>query len=101
MDLDNDQPALKDQIDKMTHIIRIIRDQIEFTRFYQKVGTTDPVWQNPEEVFEANIKKFYETSIEFTATPSKIEINADPLFEKVIYNLIDNSIRHGEHVYSH
>ena len=29
---------------------------------------------------------------------SGLEIFADPLIEKVFYNLIENSLRHGEHV---
>ena len=30
--------------------------------------------------------------------PENVQIFADPLIEKVIYNLIDNSLRYGEHL---
>ncbi len=41
---------------------------------------------------------FSGAGISFLAIPSEIYVFADPLFEKVIYNLIDNSIRDGMHV---
>jgi hypothetical protein len=34
----------------------------------------------------------------FTQDVGTFEIYADPLLEKVFYNLIDNALRHGEHV---
>jgi signal transduction histidine kinase len=38
------------------------------------------------------------TNIFVTLPDESYEIYADPMFEKVLYNLIDNSIRHGEKV---
>jgi signal transduction histidine kinase len=36
--------------------------------------------------------------IRFTVNLSPVEVYADPLLEKVFYNLIENSLRHGERV---
>jgi PAS domain S-box-containing protein len=37
---------------------RMIRDQIEFTREYQKIGEKAPEWQNPGELLKIVIRKF-------------------------------------------
>jgi PAS domain S-box-containing protein len=98
--LDYDDQPLKRQVDKMVYIVRIIRDQIDFTKIYQKIGATEPVWLNPSVIFKEQAEKFMDTPVHMNQTDSPIEISVDPLFEKVIYNLIDNSIRHGEKITS-
>ncbi len=35
-------------------------------------------------------------AIHITDETGTLQIFADPLFEKVLYNLVDNTIRHGE-----
>ena len=98
MTLEYDDPEMKEKINKLLRIINVIQGQIDFTREYQKIGTIEPEWLNPIDLFKKQQEFFVENPIEFTATPSDMEIYADPLFNKVIYNLIDNSIRHGETV---
>ena len=65
---------------------------------YQDVGLHEPVWQNPGEVFRRSARSFADRNIRISADDSDYEILADPLLERAFYNLIDNSIRHGEHV---
>ncbi len=72
-----------------------IEHQITFTKIYQELGAAAPVWQN----VNANIQKVVaglpmrEVRVEVGCT--NLEIFADPLFEKVFYNLIDNALHYG------
>jgi signal transduction histidine kinase len=75
-----------------------IRSQILFTRDYQNIGVHSPQWQNIEEIVSLAMASIDLRQVLVRITLPPVEIYADPLLEKVYYNLIDNSIRHGERV---
>ena len=49
-------------------------------------------WKGPPEVSCSTERFLEDTEI------AGIEVYADPMLEKVFFNLLDNSIRHGQHV---
>jgi signal transduction histidine kinase len=71
---------------------------IEFTSDYQDVGLHEPLWQNPFEAFKNASSAFQNEGITFISNDIPIWIFSDPLLERVFYNCIDNSLRHGEKV---
>ncbi len=75
-----------------------IRSQILFTRDYQNIGVNSPQWHNVPETVSLALASIDLHSILVDVRIPPVEIYADPLLEKVFYNLIDNSIRHGERV---
>jgi PAS domain S-box-containing protein len=75
-----------------------IRKQIMFTRDYQNIGDQTPLWHNMPETLSRALATLDLHNIRINAGLPPIEIYADPMFEKVFYNLIENSIRHGEHL---
>jgi PAS domain S-box-containing protein len=88
----------KGYFDRLMGIAKIIEDQITFTKFYQEFGVRTPVWQHVKDIALAAARTGGFDSIRFTIEDIPFEIFADPLFEKVFFNLYDNSIRHGKHV---
>ncbi len=77
-------------------LTRIIQRQIEFTREYQEVGVHLPLWQNVQKVIDKVLQNFEKTDLHFSINSEDMEIYADPLLEKVFYNLVDNAKRYGE-----
>jgi PAS domain S-box-containing protein len=75
-----------------------IEELLRFTSDYQDLGQNEPVWQNPAVAFKKACASFSESGIIFSANIMDMEIYTDPLLDRVFYNLIDNSIRHGTHV---
>ncbi|MGB7787474.1 ATP-binding protein [Methanoregula sp.] len=75
-----------------------IRNQILFTRDYQNIGVHSPQWQNIAEIISLAMASndLHQVLVSIKIPP--LEVYADPLLEKVFYNLIENSIRHGERV---
>ena len=72
-----------------------IRNMIKFTKDYQDIGLYRPQWQ-----YLKNIVSLLATSVDFGDVIlrnelGRLEIYADPLFEKVVYSLLENAIRHG------
>ena len=85
-----------------TEIIRIfstainsINEQIEFTRVYQDLGVQSPVWQSLSTLIKKASKIGIPDYISISESLHGIEVYSDPLLERVFYNLIDNSMRHG------
>jgi len=77
-----------------------IENLISFTKIYEELGSTEPQWYNIADAFrEAACSEEFVT-LRILADTCDVEIYADPLFSKVIYNLIENAVRHGEHTSS-
>ncbi|MDD1686379.1 response regulator [Methanoregula sp.] len=81
-----------------TDIVATINRHVEFMRDYQEIGIQSPIWLNPAVSIRQVVAAYSCPGITIQVADPGWEIFTDPLFEKVIYNLIDNAIRHGEHV---
>lgn len=82
-------------IEKIAPIITVVRQQVEFTRVYQNLGTKEPEWQK---VGAALSQALIPKSVRLTNELGDLEIFGDLMLERVFHNLIDNSLRHGEKV---
>ncbi len=72
-----------------------INGQIEFTKEYEHPGMKEPRWQNINTLFRHAALQFLMFDISLDMPTDEYEISADPLIEKVFYNLLDNALRHG------
>jgi len=72
-----------------------IEHQITFTRHYQNMGVKDPVWQYVPASIEQAKTALPMQEIRLVYDGLEYEVFADPLFEKVFYNLIDNALKYG------
>jgi PAS domain S-box-containing protein len=88
-------PTLGNYFGKMESAIKAIQTQIEFTRVYHDLGTREPQWEELDNVLP---KSHVPPGVLLNADIAGIEVYADPMLEKVFFNLLDNSIRHGQHV---
>ena len=85
-------------IKKISGAVDTIKRQISFTGYYKDLGEHAPDWFDVGNLVDkvSNTSSFGE--IEHKNNIKNVEIFADPLFEKVIYNLIDNAIKHGNKI---
>ena len=74
-----------------------IQQQINFTKDYQDMGVESPGWYDVGKIVEKTGRAAF-VDLAFTNELTGYEIYADPLFEKVIYTLFDNAVRHGKKV---
>jgi len=88
-------PAPLEYLGRIESATQEIRSQIEFTRVYQDLGSQEPQWQ----VLDAVLSRLHiPASVMLNAEVRGIEVFADPMLEKVFFNLLDNSVRHGQRV---
>ena len=91
-----DKPeTLSGYIKKEQQAANAIENQITFTRDYQELGVAAPAWQNVNASIQKALAILPVQKIRVDVDRTDLEIFADPLFEKVFYNLIDNALRYG------
>lgn len=88
---ENAQAYLK----KIQGIADVIEEQITFTKDYETMGVRSPEWQDVAASVSRSVLALPMRDIRMDITMRTIEVFADPLFEKVFYNLIDNALRYG------
>jgi PAS domain S-box-containing protein len=93
-------PAQCEHIDREIETIQALQRQVEFTRYYQDIGVRAPEWQDIETVFKRAVSQIQREGIAVSVDAGGYQVYADPLIEKVFYNMVENSLRHGEHVTS-
>jgi PAS domain S-box-containing protein len=101
LELFNDKPSEPQHsmyLSKLKTAVKMIAENIEFTKLYQDLGVVEPKWQNVTDLFyrvcvHIDIKK-----IRFESPSDGLEIFADPLLERVFYNIVENAVEHGDRV---
>ncbi|HZK29850.1 MAG TPA: PAS domain S-box protein [Methanoregula sp.] len=88
-------PAIAGFLTKLDSAAIAIREQIEFTRIYQDLGSHEPRWHKLDMVISS---LEVPPNISLRQSLDHIEIYADPILEKVFYNFLDNSVMHGKKV---
>ena len=95
---DDLSPETKKHLEKAMDFSRNIERQIAFTRDYEDIGVKSPEWQNVEEIINRVIPFLDMGSIRIQADVQGLFVYADPLLEKVFFNLLDNARRYGEKI---
>jgi len=90
-----DNKTLSDFLAKEEKAANTIEHQIKFTKDYQELGVAAPKWQNVNASIHKVIAGLPMRDVHVEPDPADPEVYADPLFEKVFYNLIDNALRYG------
>jgi len=93
---DGDREKTAEYLAKEEQIATAIEQQLDFSRAYEDLGAAHPDFQD----LAACIGQAEEgldltgTRVTLLGNP-RVEIFADPLFQKVFSNLFDNALRHG------
>jgi signal transduction histidine kinase len=82
-------------IEKEKKIVGVIEEQLAFMRDYQNLGMNAPAWQSVNDTVRRGATLLPMGSIVVHYDPRDVEVFADPMFEKVFYNLIQNSLNYG------
>jgi signal transduction histidine kinase len=91
-------PKIRGYLQKERAGIEKIQRQFQYAKDYQNIGVEPPGWQVIKQVVGRMNDDLDLSSVNVTVTTGNATIFADPLFDKVIYNLFDNALRHGEGV---
>jgi PAS domain S-box-containing protein len=95
--LKTSREAMQTFFDKTLESVESIRNQMAFVRSLQEIGITSPAWQSVKKVFWEAVMLIPSSTIDIRVEMDDIELYADPLLPRVFYNLLANSIKHGDH----
>ncbi len=88
--------SIHEYLNSMQKIGLAIQELIEFTRNYQMMGIKAWTWQDPERIFNQVFSTIDpDQQLTISSDLGGYLIYADPLLEKALYNLVENSVRHG------
>jgi signal transduction histidine kinase len=76
----------------------MIAANIDFTKLYQDLGVVAPVWHDVSDTFFKACTHIDIKKIRFESDADGVEIFADPLLERVFYNIVANAVEHGSRV---
>lgn len=82
-------------INRIKKTIKAIEQTISFTRDYQEIGIHSPEWQSIGRTITKAMNSLDTRPVLIEDHLGELEIYADPLLERVFYNLFDNSLRYG------
>jgi PAS domain S-box-containing protein len=90
-----DDPVSEQYIAACSGILEKIDRHLQFSREYEEIGKHEPVWQSVEAVVSRAKSDLAFTRAEISVSVLPFWIYADPLSVKVMYNLLENALRHG------
>jgi len=92
---EKDEETRKKVLNTCIDLIGKVTRHLHFSRDYQNVGIHEPRWQSLNHMISKAIEDINHDEIEITVSLLPADIFADPLSVKVIYNLLENAIRHA------
>ncbi|MEI6796264.1 MAG: PAS domain S-box protein, partial [Methanomassiliicoccales archaeon] len=87
--------------EQMAHVKTIkrsaenIQRQMEFAKLYQEIGAQTPTWASLRECVRKTKGSLALKGLKIDLSGPEYLIWADPMVEKVVYNMIDNCLRHS------
>jgi signal transduction histidine kinase len=91
-------PVVSDYLHKMEGTTDNLVSFFQFTSQYEEVGINKPEWVEVREALASAIAGLDLTGTELSSRLEGVEVFADPMFPKVLHNLISNSLKHGQTV---
>ncbi len=88
-------PRMQEYFNNLNKAAKTIQHQIEFTKEYQEIGVKAATWQDISKTVEKAGSVFKMENVSLTITCKNVEIFADPLLERVFYNLFENAFRYA------
>ena len=92
------QDRIIEALQKGEKAIRLLRGTIAYSKDYQDMGVTPPVWQNVKRTMLFGLSHLPVSNINHSLETETLEVFADPLLEKACQRLFENSLAHGGHV---
>ncbi|MDD1689921.1 MAG: PAS domain-containing sensor histidine kinase [Methanoregula sp.] len=91
-------PEVSVKIEHCIDIVSIVNKHVRFMRDYHEIGIQSPAWQDPAVTIRQVTESCDHTGVAIRIPDPGWEVFCDPLFRKVINNLVDNAVRHGRDV---
>lgn len=86
---------LRSFLSKERQAVDKIRRQFQFAKDYQNIATEPPRWQNVDNAVRRVMEEFNIGTVRITVLTGDLAIFADPLFDRALIQIFDNTVCHG------
>ncbi len=93
-----DRAQLDEYLARLRQVCASANQLIVFAREYEKLGIAAPRWFSLKDLFAHAVAQNSVGNVRIESNIDGISVYADAMIEKVLYNLVDNSLRHGNGV---
>ena len=90
-----DDPEVRKRLENVDASSQIILDQIRFTKEYQDMGSSAPLWQSISSIINGSLLVHEVKDLLLGEDAAGLSIYADPMLPKVFNNLMENTLRYG------
>jgi signal transduction histidine kinase len=91
-------PQMKSYIEKERFALEKIRRQFQYAKDYQNLADEPPRWQPIPSAVRRGTENVALNGVKIEDSCGNVSVFADPAFEKALRQLLDNAVRHGQHV---
>jgi signal transduction histidine kinase len=91
-----EDPKLRTYLEREHQAVDKIRRQFQFAKDYQNIGSVPPDWHPLRQFIRQALEEVDLKGIRVEDETGAAVVFADPLFVKVITNLLENTLRHGK-----
>ncbi len=95
--LKTSQEAMQTFFNKTLESVESIRNQMAFVSSLHAIGITSATWQSVTKSFWSAVTLIPASNVDIRVEMDDFELYADPLLPRIFYNLLVNSIQHGDH----
>ncbi len=88
-------PVSTQYIAACTGILQKIDGHLQFSREYEEIGKHEPLWQSADMLVDRAKNDLPPGRVAIVSSVPRFLVYADPLSVKVMYNLLENALRHG------
>lgn len=85
----------KEHLAKIVQATESVQRIVRFSKEYQDGKTSATAWRSPYPMFYQVSAQLEAVMMRLDPSLQQVEIFTDPMIEKVFYNLVENSLRHG------
>lgn len=93
-----DNPQIVKAMDTIKLAVEQSNKLFEFSKHYEKIGSEELTNLDIPETFSQAKNLFSASEVKFTCNCNNLRVMADSLLLQAFYNLIDNSLKHGQKV---
>ena len=94
----SEEKAVKESVDEITKAVDQISMIMDFAADYERLGSEKKTQIDVSASFESACSMFDLREIRVENRCQGLTVSADSLLNRIFYNFIDNSLRHGERV---
>jgi len=95
--LEGDSEALE-RLSDIESAVRETTRIFDFARTYEKLGIEKLVYMDVEKTFDGAVQQFSDLQVKVVNDCHGLTVRADSLLTRLFYNLVHNSLMHGENV---